>query len=324
MKKSFFAFLFAGAALSLLGCMTQPTTSPSNAEATSAPKGLQMSDTLGAVAPEVTLTGTWAVRQINKNGQVYLGSISFLQVGKLLIGRADWENHPDGHLLGWVSSDRVAFGQGFTDTSKANLLGFYSARFADGGDSLVQGATYSNGNDSGTFVAARVSDCPALPLTPTPLTCQQAIDSTETELSLECNFPDIDTSLASTDSLSPLSGCWAITQINAGVTYRGTMVLNVDQGAVTGKALWTNHPGGTLSGTVKMKVFGSLPSPPPTYQIDLIQSFTGAKSGLKGHYTGTLLANGTLSGSAFATQDGIPNGDSSTWTGMRIQCPDED
>lgn len=332
MKRFLAAAAGLALALSTAGCLLEePLTAgtPEAPEVVAAPlpRALNMADTLAATAPVASLTGTWFVRQVNKDGGLFLGSASFLQVGRLLIGRIDWQNHPDGHLIGWVSKDVTAFGQGFTDTSKANLLGFYAARITAGGDSLVQGTTYSNGNDSGTWVAARVSDCPALQLTPTPLPCQVLVDPFPGPDSLPVPGPgvppDSDTVAVAPDPLAPLTGCWAVDQVNInGSSYRGTLVLAVEGDTVTGSALWAGHPAGTIKGTVGLQEPSNLPSPPPhpRQHLVMVLSYAGAKADLKGHYDATLLADGTLSGSTYATEGGVANGDSATWVATRTAC----
>jgi|GEM_PF-4970656 len=343
-------------ALSLLaGCVTDEPlgAGSSRTENPAAAPVLSMSDTLtdtsapGAAA--ASLTGTWAVRQVNKNGTVYLGTLSLLQTGRLLVGRADWANHPDGHLLGYATANRVVFGQGFTDTSKANLLGFYAATLSADGDSLVQGLSVSSGLDSGVWVAARLSDCPVLPLTPELLPCQ--FGGPDTVITPPDTLPPptpdpftygygwCGTVMLPPDSLSiippeitpapvvsdePLEGCWRITQTGPGGTYTGNMILSVtNPPVVTGRLLWTNHPAGTLVGEVATLISIALPvpPPPPVHTITFVQSFEGAKADLKGHYSGKLGANGILAGTTYATQGGVPNGDSASWSASRMTCP---
>ncbi len=281
--------------------------------------GLQMTDTLAAAAPRVSLTGTWAVTQVNRNGDVFWGTLSFSQVGRLVVGRADWANHPDGHLLGYVIADNVVFGQGFTDTSKSNLVGLYTAQANASGDSLIAGLTVSSEQDSGRWFAVRLTHCPAQQLTHTPLPCQEVVDTTS---HIVDSTPVPDPRPVPDSSLFP-AGCWMVNQINAsGASYRGTFYLYVEGDTVTGTALWTGHPNGTLAGSVTVTTPPTMiyPPSPSRYDVTFIQSFTGSKIHLKGHYEGTLLADGSFSGSTYATEGGVPTGDTAVWTATRTSC----
>ena len=340
-------------ALSVVGCMTeepitatQPTPIPVDGAVTPLPETLRMNDTLSAAAPIASLTGTWNVRQVNKNGALFLGTASFLQVGRLLVGRIDWQGHPDGYIIGWAGEDVTAFGQGFTDTSKANLLGYYAARIASDGDSLVEGTTYSNRADSGIWVAARVSDCPVQILTPEPLPCQSPVTlphPTDTVPLPADTLPHpadtvplpadtlphpvdtlpqpADTGIVSSDDFAKLfDGCWAVSQVNlSGSSYRGTFLLEVQGKTVSGTAMWVNHPSGVLSGSAVL-IAAAAATAPDTLQLAFVQSFTGEKAGLKGHYNGTLRPDSTLSGTTYATENGVATGDRATWTASRVSC----
>lgn len=321
MKRLIQGFAALAAVLLVAGCVVgEPTGHPGpgamTRESGSDTVALRMSDTLGAPVPSLTVSGTWAVHQVNKNGDVFRGTISLVQIGRLLIGHADWANHPDGHLLGYITQNKVVFGQGFTDTSKANLVGLYTARAAVGGDTLVDGLTVSSEGDSGTWVATRIAQCPAVQLTPVPLPCQQSIDTVRV----------IDTTMF-IDTMPPppplvhrLSGCWQVNQVALSGVYDGLFHLQVNGDTVTGSGVWQNHAPGTIHGVVIAPLDSTLGGPASEWALHFVQSFASRPS-LLGRYEARLSANrDTLRGTTSSTQNGIATGDSGTWTARRASC----
>ncbi|HEX4955498.1 MAG TPA: hypothetical protein VF017_19065 [Thermoanaerobaculia bacterium] len=95
------------------------------------------------------VTARWNIAQTNANGARYAGTLILQQHGSRITGTADWQNHPDGSVVGAIVGLTVSFSVIYA----GNLIGHYAAELNPSGNHMGCGVCYSNTGDSGTWEA---------------------------------------------------------------------------------------------------------------------------------------------------------------------------
>lgn len=97
------------------------------------------------------LTGRWSISQVNVSKAKYTGTLTLRQRGWKVVGEADWQNHPDGTIIGAIVGTTISF----TIIYPGGLIGHYAAELLADGKRMTRGVCISD-NDSGTWEATRV------------------------------------------------------------------------------------------------------------------------------------------------------------------------
>jgi hypothetical protein len=95
------------------------------------------------------VTGRWSISQTNVNGTRYAGTLSLKQQSSKITGKVDWQNHPDGSIVGAIIGTTVSFSVIYA----GNLVGHYAAQLSSAGKTMTRGVCFSSTGDSGTWEA---------------------------------------------------------------------------------------------------------------------------------------------------------------------------